>query len=445
MTKEQEFSPLSNCAGGFYINSRENSVNYAENLKKFKDIRNCPFVLDSKLIKEGVAVVLQACLDAFPKVMNQTASDEIYARSSFSDIQKLIEGEVENFKTVARDHIGTHTGKIPNPSVSGPGGLLYSAEIFKEASKLSHVSSATINAGQRLGAAGNAAQNRAQRFLSATFSIDGVPVSVFEDVGKKGQIFDALVSLGFPKSDIDEVADIINHRYSSVIDEKPGLNSKGLLWPTPHGDVVITPVHPYAMTIELSSRLKNRFAAGRIVHNTWIKIGGTKPQNAGLVNNDLGGVHRLLKSIPPKRTSRIGRLAFKAGVDKSLPFAVIGKNHPTMDLLRAVLADKRLNAELARKQDHAINRLVALSLYPWIEFSALVAEGDERSIAALAGIHDVQRKLLENGFKALTLDERLLLADQVADKVMKLDHGMSGDSYRNQIHNAAESFFKNQF
>jgi len=445
MSERPSFDPKLNCAGEFYINSRADKKDYGNNLKKFKDIRNSPFVLTSENIKEGVAVVLQACLDSFPVAMNEKASDELHDRSSFSDISGLIEKEVANFKTVAKDHIGTHTGKIPNPSVSGPGGLLYDKDIFAKASELSFVSSASINAGQRIGAAGNAAQNRAQRFLCVTFLLDGQPVSVFEDVSSKGAIYSTLIELGFPQKDLEEISEIIRLRFSSSNSETPGFYSKGLIWPTDEGDVVITPVHPYAMALEMHSRFKGRVAEGHSIKNTWIKIGGTKPQNAGLVNNDLGGTHRLLESVPPKRQSRHVRLAFRAGASKALPFATVGRSHPIMKALIAAITDGRVNDEMKQKQQNAIARLVSISLQPWVEFAELVQSGDKIAIRSLEKLKGGQRKLIEGKYQEANASEIAELSEVVAAHVMHLDHGMSGDSYRSQVKSAAVDVFQRKF
>lgn len=445
MSEIKSFDPKLECAGLLYINSRADKVDYGNNLKKFKDIRNSPFVLNSENLKEGVAIVLQACLDSFPVTMNEKASDELHDRSSLADISTLIEREVGNFKTVAKDHIGTHTGKIPNPSVSGPGGLLYDKQIFENAADLAYVSSASIKAGQRLGAAGNAAQNRAQRFLSATFLIDGQAVSVYEDVGQKGVIYSQLISLGFPQSDLDEISSTIAARFASDNTEAPGQYSKGLIWPTPNGDVVITPVHPYAMALQMHLRFKARVEEGASIPNTWIKIGGTKPQNAGLVNNDLGGSHRLLKSIPPKRMSRLEGVAFKAGATKSVPFAAVGRSHPVMKALISAITDARLNDDLKRRQQDAIARLVRISLQPWIEFASLVKSGDKTALRSLDKIHSGQRKLFDGNLKDISATEYADMSEAVATHVMGLKHGMSGDSYRAQVKSAVAVIFKKNF
>lgn len=448
MGEHPTFDPKLNCAGEFYFNSLAGNKyenNYGDNLKKFKDIRNSPFVLSSKKINEGVAVVLQACLDNFPAAMNEVTSDELLARSSFADIRQLIQKEIGNFKTVAKDHIGSHTGKIPNPSVSGPGGLLYDKEIFAKASELSFVSSASINAGQRIGAAGNAAQNRAQRFLCVTFKIDGQAVSVFEDISKKGVIYGALLELGFPADDLNEISEIISNRFSSSNTEAPGQYSKGLLWPTEDGDIVITPVHAYAMALEMSSRFKTRVAAGHNLKNTWIKIGGTKPQNAGLVNNDMGGVHRLLKSAPPKALSKSARMTFKIGATKTLPFTTIGPSHPVMKSLIATIADPRLNNILEQRQEMAIKRLVRIVLQPWFEYYALVKEGDQQALRSLDNLHPTQRLLLDGKFSEVKPDDAAEMLKNVTDHVLGLKHGMSGDRYRDQVKSAAIEIFKNKF
>lgn len=445
MGEINSFDPRLECAGQLYINSRADKANYGIYLKKFKDIRNSPFVLNSKNLKEGVAILLQACLDSFPASMNEKASDELYDRSSLADISTLIKKEVSNFKKVAKDHIGTHTGKIPNPSVKGQGGLFYDKTVFERASKLSYVSSASIKAGQRLGASGNAAQNRAQRFLAATFLVDGEPVSVYEDIGHKGGIFQQLLVLGFPQHDLEAISSTIAARLSSENTEAPGQYSKGLIWPTPNGDVVITPVHPYAMAMEMHLRYKSRDKAGASIPNTWINIGADKPQNGGLVNNDLGGTHCLLKSIPPKRMSRLGGVAFKAGATNSVPFAAVGRSHPVMKALIAAITDARLNDDLKRRQQDAIARLVRISLQPWIEFASLVKSGDKAALRSLDKIHSGQRKLFEGNLKDISTSEYADMSEAVATHVMGLKHGMSGDSYRAQVKSAVAVIFKKNF
>lgn len=216
----------------------------------------------------------------------------------FSD---LIRRQETNLVSAARD-IGTHTAKIPNAAVQGPSGLFPSLRLLEEASGGDFMSSFTICADRKVGAAGDASRTRSYRLLAMRFMVDGEVVALADDIRRDGLISRALIELGFSPQVIAEIRSIISTEcdLEGGVDQVDGA-AKVLMWPLGDDDYVgITPVHSYAMHIEITKRLKKIRAAEGWIKTRDINVGGSKPQNAGLVNSALGGRHPHLTGYPPE-------------------------------------------------------------------------------------------------------------------------------------------------
>ena len=431
-TAATEVNPSKMSMDEVLAGTRSSAKGWVGCLKHYRSVSNAPFVVRRSKIEDAMRLWCLATLDAFPQTTTE-ASEKAMWDNSFSDehLRQLILKETPNFKVAARDHLGTHTAKVPNPIVSGPGGLIRNEEIFGEAARLPFVSSASINVRQRMGAAGNAAQGRAQRFLCGRFLIDGEAVDASRNISEKGVVYEAMVAIGFDRLEVEDISNILAARMSQPESGEPGQFAKGLIWPVDEGDVVITPVHPYAMHVELAARIKDRVAKGKRISNTHVVVGGSKPQNAGLVNSDMGGRHRLLHSFPPKVASRGSRSLFRMLATGKIPFGRVGKGHPAVADFRDV-ANKLdwVNESARQRLDRCIGVLVSIVISPYVEVAdAWASEGRDRRV--LAGLPEGARRLISDGFDGLR-DCREEFMDELVGHVAVLPHGVAFDQAMNR-------------
>jgi hypothetical protein len=376
-TTSTDANPFAGTIEEGFAATRNGSKDYSKFLKSYRSVNNSPFLFSSD-VKASLRVLMLAHFEVFPPSMNEAAEAVMWERSEDAEyFAGLIEKETKNLLIAARDHLGTHTAKVPNPGVTGPGGLFADADVFAAAAGLAFVSSATFSARQRLGAAGNAAQGKAQRFLASRIKIGDQVFDVSESIASKGVIFDAMHELGFAADAIEELSEILSGRIDGTIgDTTPGQGAKGLIWPTADGDVVITPVHSYAMHVELAARIKERTSPLRRIERTHVIVGGTKPQNAGLVNSDMGGWHRMLVSRPPEVASVEDRAAERVARTGKIDLATIRRDAEVARKLSYLIrAHWKQNDSSRREMDAATASLVRIALHPWVDLAEGYDEG----------------------------------------------------------------------
>jgi CRISPR-associated protein (Cas_Csy1). len=408
--------------------TRPEPKGYAKFLKIYKSVTNAPFKFDASNIADSLRILMLAQFETYAASITEKVEAEMWERSEDRGyFRTLIDGEQANLLIVAEKHVGTHTAKIPNPSVSGPGGLFANPEVFSAASKGTFVSSATFASRQSIGAAGNAAQGKAQRFLASKVRIGDQIVDVSVDIASKGVIFDAMLALGFTREFMDELSNILAGRLDGTIgDTTPGQFAKGLIWPTDEGDVVITPVHSYAMHVELAARIKERVSEGRRINWTHIVVGGTKPQNAGLVNSDMGGWHRLLKSYPPKVGSRSLRSAVRISKTGDISLNELSPSSPLVKEFEKIVKATYENNDATRTRlNEVICSMIRIAIIPLVEASHLgsALRGNE-----FRKLSPVVKDLLLKGFNRMDDQKEAvrIVVDAVTPRlsISKLDDGM---------------------
>lgn len=380
-TTSSDGKPFAGTIEEGFAATRKGAKDYSKFLKSYRSVNNSPFLFSAN-VTTCLRVLLLAHFEVFAASMNEAAEAAMWERSEDAAyFSGLVEKETKNLLIAARDHLGTHTAKVPNPGVTGPGGLFADMNVFAAAGKLAFVSSATFTARQRLGAAGNAAQGKAQRFLASRIRIGEQTFDVTESIASKGVIFDAMLELGFSNDAMEELSAILSGRIDGTIgDTTPGQGAKGLIWPTSDGDVVITPVHSYAMHVELAARIKERTSPHRRIDRTHVIVGGTKPQNAGLVNSDMGGWHRMLISRPPEVASFEDRTAERIARTGKVELATIRLDAKVAQTLSSLIRAHWKQNEAARKEmDETVASLVRIAIHPWVDLgegSADVLNGE---------------------------------------------------------------------
>lgn len=388
--------------------TRSTSKDYSKFLKSYRSVNNSPFRISSD-VTASLRILALAHLEVFPASMNEAEEAKMWARSEDQTyFAGLIEKETKNLLVAARDHLGTHTAKVPNPSVTGPGGLFADAGVLSEASRHAFVSSASFNARQRVGAAGNAAQGKAQRFLASRIKVGNDIVDISESIASKGAVYNSMIELGFDPTAVSELAEILRGRMDGTVgDTTPGSGTKGLIWPTDEGDIVITPVHSYAMHVELAARIKARHDGNRSIDHTHIVVGGTKPQNAGLINSDMGGWHRMLISKPPEVSSIEERTALRVAKSGTIKLSTLNSNSDLVTDFRALLDARWINNDQARKSlDKAIASMIRISIIPLLSVQELGQE--TLSSEAFQTLSTAVHELFKIGFERMSRQTEIL-------------------------------------
>lgn len=423
--------------------------NFVKHMRHFRDVKNAPFVTSVDGLEEALQFVVFCQFASIPPQVNQQVNLEFYERFNASgNLFTMIEGQSKNLIVAAESQVGTHTAKIPNPSVESPSALFANSEVFEAAVSSHYVSTASVKSSQRIGAAGNAAQGKAQRLLATRLDIDGVLTDVAEDIAAGGKVCQALARIGFQDETLNGIAKIMNARMAGDVEQNtPGVGTKQLIWPTDEGDVVITPVHPYAMHVELARRLERRRETGSRIRTTFVTVGGSQPQNAGLVNGDMGGRHRLLIGIPPQVEGVESRTVYRDVVRGE-----IGYGKPSTDasisFLKLLKMTERDNRESRKALESAIRKMVVGIAMPFIRFrDASWQDGiDPNQIA----FPRWAAPLIRDGYEGLT-DKRKDLIEDVVDKVLEaVDPELLGarvdvDDFRAVVSKVVDEFFTDVF
>lgn len=95
-------------------------------------------------------------------------------QASLDDIGNLLTETdiISSIKNAARENVGTHTCKMPKPSVKTPVAVFADENISKNARNMIYLSSLTLKDDKVVSGAGGASSISAQRFLSGSFTID---------------------------------------------------------------------------------------------------------------------------------------------------------------------------------------------------------------------------------------------------------------------------------
>jgi hypothetical protein len=419
---------------------------YLEFLKGYRSVKAAPFEMGDDIVRSLRALVL-AHFEVFPVTKTSAAEAAMWSRSRDADhFAAMVTREQPNLVIAARDHLGTHTAKIPNPSVTGPGGLFSDADVFAAAGGTSFVSSATFQSRQRIGAAGNAAQGKAQRLLASRLVFRGEIIDVSRSIAEKGVVYDAMLELGFDPSLILELSEILDGRLAGRIgDDTPGQYAKGLIWPTDLGDMVITPVHCYAMHVEFAARRLARIAANARLDTTHVVVGGSKPQNAGLINSDMGGWHRMLRSVPPEVRSDVDRVLSRSTPTSKFRFGYIGKqDKASVEFSKAVEATWRNNDAGRKALDRRIDALARQAVSPLYDVYIECCDDAYFLVSAKERLPTAVRELVVAGFAGVEDDVALVndvIAHIEASATLSLDDALR-DRFRDVVSDVFADLFE---
>ena len=223
--------------------------------------------------------------------------------------------------------LGTHGGKVPDARM-GLGTMVPDPVAFAATGDVPGMHSGSVESSHPLSGAGNAAKNAQLRFLCCGISFEGGPISslasiLAEDCPARRAImadFDTATSMA-----LERIGDACRGRLSAGARGIPisvDTYRSQVLFPVEEGEyVALSPLYPYSIGAELAARLQARqWAAGqderqrfdvRVAH-----VGGTKPQNTGLLATYLSGRFPRLVGMPPRE--------FELGSSVVKRFATVG-------------------------------------------------------------------------------------------------------------------------
>jgi len=253
------------------------------------------------------AVVPAAAVVAFSKIkdLGKGAKAEANVASMFDQAvaDACVVAAASSLLTAAGGAVGTHSGKIPDPLSSM--GAAFSAPEDHPAATVPGVSSGTFKARKPLSGAGNAADTPAWRFLCTSMEVEGQVTSVADILARHNhparsatlarfsqEARAVLVAVG------ERLAAWFGTGFPDVVDQR----LKTVLMPTGNGGyVAVSPLYPHGLGAEIAARLAERDAAlGQRFKRRVVKVGGTKPQNAGMLASDLAGNFWRFLALPPE-------------------------------------------------------------------------------------------------------------------------------------------------
>ncbi|MTH95505.1 hypothetical protein [Roseibium sp. RKSG952] len=391
----------------FIIAQGLEGVDYVEFLKTFRNVRNFPYICDPNDIGGSLKPMIIGQLSGFPATINKKVAEDIKSETLRPGyLKEMIDGQTANFRIVAKNHLGTHTVKAPNPTATTPNGIFASPTVFEEARALPFASSASSKTRLTFGAAGNAGQGRAQRFLGTKLMIGDDAKNVSVCIIEKDAVFTSLLGLGFDPDLLNELSDTLRKRLSGDEDRTLGKGAKVLIWPTQNSETYITPVHPYAMHLEVGTRIKERRASGSAIKTRFIKVAGSNPLNAGLVNSDLSGTHILLDGTPPKISDRAERRFTALAHSKSLRFGKVNASHPSVKTFNEGSKSWKNNDGIRKMLEKNLRIMTSIVVEPLATIEEGIVANNAHAKNAVEALEAPLARLVLNGFGNLEDTDR---------------------------------------
>lgn len=379
----------------------------------FKNITNSPFQAEQSCLRQAVELLIVANMISqshYKPEMQQVGEqqrklppeEQAWRAFQVLGVKTVLAAQVNNLR-ISATQMGTHTAKSPNTAAAGRTSFFADPAIVEAAKNSPLVSSMSTWAKLRVGGGGNAAQNGTTGFLMMSLRVDDEIINVADSIRTKGEIFTILEELGIDRADLNQMSDSLQAQFALPDEEPLGDNIKCLLWPTGDGRYhQISPVHPFAMHVEVMERLSRRTGEGKRIPTNNIKIGGANPQNSSVVNSKYQGVHRLLKSVPPKVVEGAEQKTFKLKMKDALSPARIGEADSVLKDLEKKLKRPNTNAQLRAAIDRLIRKLVVRASAPYLEARAILSDNVGQEIELISNLDVDSRQLLLDGYTVMT-------------------------------------------
>jgi hypothetical protein len=277
----------------------------------------------SKLLVSALVGAMSGVKKASPKILAdgflldaKAANDLLFKKKEI--LFKAIEG------------MGTHVAKIPDNTVEM--GVM-TADDVSVVTGPGYLDGSSVRISRALTGAGNAGWTSAYRLLSTTVRIDGETITVADVLIHHGNMLSAFadglsaVSLGILREVGVALSEARRNRPTGI-----DAGQKILLFPIgPDRYRAVTPLVSAGLVGELTRRIWDRRSAGQRVITETVYIGGTQPQNSGLLVSDLGGRLSRFWSVPPQNDRSVSEIMLQSllrgtfhPVQEQLPRVVIG-------------------------------------------------------------------------------------------------------------------------
>jgi hypothetical protein len=227
--------------------------------------------------------------------------------------QRIVESEPDLIAATLM--LGTHGGKVPDARM-GLGAMVPDPGTFAAAGDVPGMHSGSVQSSHPLSGSGNAARNAQLRFLCCGISFEGGPITSLASILAEDCAANQAILAGFDataRAALMRIGDACRNRLSAGERGIPAVVDtyrSQVLFPIENGEyVALSPLYPYAIGGELVARLQARQWSAppderqrfdvRVAH-----VGGTKPQNTGLLATYLSGRFPRLVGMPPREFSR---------------------------------------------------------------------------------------------------------------------------------------------
>lgn len=380
-----------------------------ELVKSVRSVKSDALKLSDAEPKACVRVIIHASLCDNPSVLPKGEALNDFA-STFNTAEVLQDAVAKQARSFvgAADSIGTHSDKVPDPT-RGNGSFFAEATATVDG----YVAGLSTRDRSKVAGAGNAADSRAMALLSKKVAIGNRVITVAEDLVEDGVFSQVLRECGMPADTLEQVRSILKRRMAGPSDDPVECETKVFILPNGEGGyTLVSPVHSYQAFDTFSKRLKAiRDAHGHISTRTH-NVGGSKPQNAGILNNAYNGTHRLLVGVPPKarRHSDADRLQAAAAGGSLLRDPSTG----TVEAINAVMEDRRNNGDIRNRLldllDAAVGEIVAQ-----VVLAMRLADDGELLVDRIAD--PTERILVDRGWHGLDPEQRLRILDACHSRI----------------------------
>ncbi len=305
----------------------------------------------------------------------------------------------EGFLRVAKKGFHEFNTKIPNASNDGKS--LFRT-IKKEYSYQPFVTSRTVNTTKKYGSVDNAALSFAQKILSHQFILDGEFKCIGIELTTDSLVRKTLIKMGLPEKITKKIGMVIQDNIESPNKDDIHRFSKQIFFPCDNGQyIVVTPVQHTGLSEEFHRRITrimvdpNKFIAFR---NTF--VAGANPINAGLLNSELGGRHKHLLAIPPKKNNKMGilkRILLFLPKNKTL-FPSDRTEIIDFELFKKIERSKSNNRMIRAKRTREVQKIINLIIFDSC-FLAKNLFSLEHSEIIFDSIPDVEHKLIDAKYR----------------------------------------------
>ncbi|CAB1275389.1 type I-F CRISPR-associated protein Csy1 [Candidatus Nitrosacidococcus tergens] len=251
--------------------------------------------------------------------------------------------------------IGTHHPKSRNDKISS--GSIIAHNLTPPPKELGLVTSAYLKNIRNFSGSGNGAYVAHYQWLSFTYQDANGVLSILERVVKQDHTLkQTLLDLGISAEDWDSFHQAVANHLSASNNAPLDRQLKQIFVPDPtcNGDdyLVISPLPATRMVAAFKQyREKLREESAHVVTSS-LKVGGTKPQNAGSLINELGGnLHLLKMTIPSAHSNNNYYRRLKQLTTSNAPYLFLPMVKRETEKLEAWL-EKDWNITYGNRQDY---------------------------------------------------------------------------------------------